>query len=816
MKKTTLIVLLFFTIASVLGVNFTGIGEVKAADGLTPIFTVLPGTTVEVGEEVLFDATQSSYSDPLLFRKARFEWDFGDGYKAMPGYPYYYSNDTGIAFVHFYMRPGKYTATLTISVYDQFVGSVPDSEAQPIAVGSYSQTITVVGKEPRLSPMMGFKPLLDLRFDGDLNDGSGNEMHGTWISSTGSFVRGDAGQGADLAGIQHIEIDDSGGRLDNLSSFTVSLRFRKNTQDTFGTVIQKPGQFSIEIINRGISGSITTTEGTRILKDFLTNDSNHMLWNHVALTYDGNTVRLLMNNREIKSATLSGNLAASSSPILLGKASNKTEVLNGVFDELRIYDQAIPKQDIFMGFEIWHAPVLARIAQFLYVQVPPYARGNDHRLNIQVVGDKTPAKIIYDHADLNAEEKVLFRAGELPADNYVIVAKLLDKSNEEVDLYRIKFAKDYNGIPTVGINEHNAICYDGEPIFVVTPWIKNKEDIKEWVENDYINTLCQPGYYPQHNIETWTDYLNRAHANGTKAIGMSRGSGVAIAPVTDTPTSKASHYYRNADLGYICDVVTSTKEHPGLAWWMWKDEPDVGGYDLRVPPQVLAAWTKVTNLLDGKHPVGTNLTGGGYVDGGGGGYIYDFFSNRYQWGGKYHCPVQIIGYDSYPIEYSYHNTFLNENRGPIDLFTSGMINLLARNYNLTPFSSFIETADVTKTNVVNKTPAPTSEQVFMEAWLHTVHGAKIIQWFHFFQPDTIRYDAMQMFTRQMKQFGKIILSEEPGFAVTDDCNTALNRVDTMTRVDGNDIYLFAVRLTEPEPLEHSLAVEEGPDDSRIL
>jgi hypothetical protein len=218
-----------------------------------------------------------------------------------------------------------------------------------------------------------------------------------------------------------------------------------------------------------------------------------------------------MNGLEMKNEPHSGVLADSTSRIILGKANNSENVINGIIDEVRIYDQAISEHDLQIGFEIWHAPIHARIAQYLYVQVPHYDRNNNHLLRIVVDGTQSGEKIIFEETGLNAEEKVLFKPGELSADDYVLVAKLLDGAKQEVDEYQIRFNKDYNGVPTVGIKENNAICYDGEPIFPVTSYILNPAHIEEWKENDYVNMLVGTGCYITPSLDTGKNYLGRAH-----------------------------------------------------------------------------------------------------------------------------------------------------------------------------------------------------------------------------------------------------------------------------------------------------------------
>jgi hypothetical protein len=85
--------------------------------------------------------------------------------------------------------------------------------------------------------------------------------------------------------------------------------------------------------------------------------------------------------------------------------------------------------------------------------------------------------------------------------------------------------------------------------------------------------------------------------------------------------------------------------------------------------------------------------------------------------------------------------------------------------------------------------------------MNVIHGAKGIIWFPYFDPPSIRWAAMKKFADQMKVLAPIVLGPEPIRTVTDDANAALNRVDTMIREKDGTVYIFAARVTEPDPIE---------------
>ena len=82
--------------------------------------------TVEVGEEVFFSATGTTYPDTAILSKARYEWDFGDGYYLRFDPAVKTTTRSGIAATHYFMKPGDFTVKLTVTVWAQ-VAELPAS-----------------------------------------------------------------------------------------------------------------------------------------------------------------------------------------------------------------------------------------------------------------------------------------------------------------------------------------------------------------------------------------------------------------------------------------------------------------------------------------------------------------------------------------------------------------------------------------------------------------------------------------------------------------------------------------------------------------
>jgi len=450
------------------------------------------------------------------------------------------------------------------------------------------------------------------------------------------------------------------------------------------------------------------------------------------------------------------------------------------------------------GFELWHAPYHARISQYIYAQIPDETR--NERLRVTIENDEGYSAVLLDKDVLDAEERFLLDHSVLPQGNYAIFAEIINSSGEVITYIKEKFSKPYNGIPIVGINKNNAICIEGEPSFLVTPCLLNNAYLEEW-SGKYINTAYMEGYYDTHNSSTWGDYLDNCAANNIRAIGPERWEGKA-----------PRHCERNSDVNKIAEYVTANNSNPGLLMWMWDDEPSLGGRYVRIISQVLASWTFKSHQLDFQHPVATQHYGYGYLpyygENGNAAGQYDYLQNAEWFGGKKHFPCDVIGDDIYPLEYIEHPSLIDPDRGLFDLWVESIDELVSRNYDLIPAMQFIEVQDVHNDGA----PGPTPGQLRMEIWLSVVHGMKGINWFHYFgSTPQENLDEIELFLDQITRLTPVVLGEKPERIVTDNANTRGNRVDIMVRETDTTIYVFAVRLTEPDPDCDNDGVEHEPE-----
>ena len=459
----------------------------------------------------------------------------------------------------------------------------------------------------------------------------------------------------------------------------------------------------------------------------------------------------------------------------------------------------IGEVDYPSGFELWHANFHARTAQYIYAQIPSALALPSNRINATITGDIEPSKVLLDKTGISTEEIFLLNNSALNADNYTLTVEILDSESNVVGKVTEYFEKPYDGIPEVGINEDNSLVVNGELFFPVASWVRHYWDYQSWSQDKGINTVLglnhdivrNPANYGfAEPIEGWKASLDEATVYSLHAMGPTVWEGL-----------KGSHTggleRRDTNISMLRRYVNETKDHEAMLAWNWLDEPDLGNYSQYAPPFVVRSWTYESHKLDSQHPVFTGFVG------------YDFSSHTTQWhniqeqtfsylynkdlfGGRKTFVADIYGMDYYPFEF-FMDAWPQRGYICVEDMVDSMEIMRAWNYDLVPFLAFVEVdgwADAS-------TPPPTQAQIKQVSWLNVIHGAKIIGWFVNPNPPE-NAQAMKEFEEHITQLTPIVLGPEVARTVTDDANVGGSRVDTMVRENGTDVWLIAVRVTEPD------------------
>ena len=69
-------------------------------------------------------------------------------------------------------------------------------------------------------------------------------------------------------------------------------------------------------------------------------------WSHLAMTWDGLTVRVYVNGAQVSSSALAGTAMTSTSPLRIGGNGVWPEWFSGVIDEVRVYNRALSAAEI--------------------------------------------------------------------------------------------------------------------------------------------------------------------------------------------------------------------------------------------------------------------------------------------------------------------------------------------------------------------------------------------------------------------------------------------------------------------------------------
>jgi hypothetical protein len=78
-------------------------------------------------------------------------------------------------------------------------------------------------------------------------------------------------------------------------------------------------------------------------------------WTHVAMTYDGTTLRLFVNGLQVRASVVGGPMPVSGQPLRIGGNSVWGEYFRGMIDEVRIYNRALTAAEIALDM---NTPIL--------------------------------------------------------------------------------------------------------------------------------------------------------------------------------------------------------------------------------------------------------------------------------------------------------------------------------------------------------------------------------------------------------------------------------------------------------------------------
>lgn len=762
---------------------------------------------VTAGEEVLFSAGEfcdlSFLSDPLY---AKYEWIISDGI-TLPV--------EGRCMTHVFITPGIYQVTLSVTqgvLTD--AGTYPEEwdDEYDFPEGNteiFTRSVLVAGESPLLPPLVSAVPLLELTFENTISDNSPDRRAVEWADGSGTFVQGIKGQALDISGGRYIRVKNPALWLGGSGGFTVTFWARKKDTTKDANAFMSLTDGDDQIISYTIYNNASAPTDCNYRFQMLTSDGGHStsiyvrdvyentLWHHYAFTYSSaeSSTALYLDGRLVASSTHTGTLSMPDSDLMIGWDAS-SGAFNGYIDELKIYNSALTARDLAVGFELWHADFHARSAQYLYVQIPEIVTASaSNRLRMSISGGALGLSTIEltDRTGLQSEEKVFMNNSLLDGsqNDYILTSKLLDSSGDVMYTLSEKFKKIYNGMPRVAVDENNSMRVDGELFFPVTPWGLNNDNITQWTDNGYINSLFGQGFWgsgpnaPSYTVDGYREYLDLGLAGGMMTIGPSTS--------WDGQAAQTRYFFqKSSDPDGIRAYAEALGRHQGQLMWGWWDEPELNG----IPAEVLRAWTYVSHMYDGEHPVVVNFMGHPYTYVNGEGSWWSNMRHTYTYGyskGVYGLRRQcadVVGFDYYSID-----AVREDATDTMRRLSTALETMRLENFDLLPVVSCVETTDPGNGGA---TPwPPSAEQLRMMIWLNVVHEVKGIMWFHYF-PETPEenYQEMTKFTKQITELAPAVLGPRISRTVSIDYKGQTGRIDTMLREYNGVLYLLAVRVSE--------------------
>ncbi len=197
--------------------------------------------------------------------------------------------------------------------------------------------------------------------NGTLTPGaSGNTTSGTCTSGTATEMRyngrnGKLNNALDFDGTNdYVTIADND-KLEPTSAITLAAWMRWDIDPTTGNswaqIIDKnaDGQYQLQHnqTNTGIEFRIVrSVSGEAVLSSTALPPAQNT-WMHVVGTWDGATMRLYINGKQVNSSSVTGTLVTSTSTVEIGRRTSGDRQFNGMIDDVRIYNYGLTAQQVY-------------------------------------------------------------------------------------------------------------------------------------------------------------------------------------------------------------------------------------------------------------------------------------------------------------------------------------------------------------------------------------------------------------------------------------------------------------------------------------
>lgn len=726
--------------------------------GAALTINVEPGTSHAVGRDTWFYATGYQGTD------STFVWDFGDGWTGQ-----------GIIPLHRYRFPGVYTVTLT------------ETDA---SLNEYvaTETVTITGTAREVGPKAA-GPVVWYKFEGNGNDSSGNDLHGTVTGA--AYAAGVSGSCLDTTSGAYMTVGDDDALDGFANGMTISFWAKASDSQLLEYVVQKRNSYHAYFAYYSplytanaffyTAGGSTSTRA-RSSTPFCDGRWRHFLFvynygdqnvdsvdpNYMAVYVDGLLHIWTDASGSPREHTAPGPVAATDNDLYIGRNATGSYPFLGYIDDLMIWDRPLSVDEITSAFRIEGAPAINRSAQYLYIKVPTLWQADPtNTLTVTITGPGTSTNdtLVNAKANLALTETVLVPWSSYDADLYTITATLKTSGGVTIATDYFYYDKKYDGAPThLYLDEHNRFhlpygADDGsDPIFPFTVWIPQSLpstdiDLYEPVTDIGLGYNSATGMTWEHQLNFYGD-----NTPSIPSIGRSiRGLGVNVT---------------TADLaGFLPSAMTLTDDAYLQAYWLL-DEPTV--LDPDYPPEIVAGARYYYHQQDGTRLTFTNHEGRqALLDKAIQPYMY-----RYSPLGYLGSINDSTGFDLYPIDWTETVAEFVECFDWMDYYEPYI-----------PCIPFVEIGTVDTPG-----PPPTDAQVRMLSWLSIIKGAKGIHWFQHHDRYNANYAGARAVYTEVKALESVILADPTTKTVAD--NQATIESTIREEADGT-LWVFAARVSDP-------------------
>jgi hypothetical protein len=181
-----------------------------------------------------------------------------------------------------------------------------------------------------------------------VTDSSGNSNTGSVSGATWS-TQGRNGGALQFDGVNDRVILNSSASLNPTSAITLEAWvFPTAAQGGWRTIIQH--EVDAYFLHASANGALQPAGGGTFAGSTDWTQSPTALavstWSHLALTYDGSTLRLYINGTQVKSVARTGAIETNSNPVSIGGNSAYGEYFLGRIDDVRIYNRALTPAEL--------------------------------------------------------------------------------------------------------------------------------------------------------------------------------------------------------------------------------------------------------------------------------------------------------------------------------------------------------------------------------------------------------------------------------------------------------------------------------------